>query len=84
MSFIRRRNSRVSWSFRKTRAAMYSLGRVSVCLLETGLLRPGVVLTLFIERSLGTMFYSFPNSSERVTMIFFIFWMKKPKLTKVR
>lgn len=59
---------------------MYSLGRVSVCLLEMGLLRPGVVLTLFIaQHSLGTLFSSFPNSSERVTMIFFILWMKKPK-----
>ena len=72
MSFIRRKNSRMPWSFRKTRAAMYSLGRVSVCLLEMGLLRPGIVLTLLVEHSLGTVFYSFPNTSERVTRIFFI------------
>lgn len=84
LSFIRRRNSRVPWSFRETRAAMYSLGRVSVCLLEMGLLGPGVVLTLFIARySLGTLFSSFLNSSERVTMILFILWMKKPKPPRV-
>lgn len=34
--------------------------------------RPVVVLTLFIAHSLGDAFYSFPNVSEIVTMVFFI------------
>lgn len=62
MSFIRRRNSRMPWSFRKTRAAMYSLGRVPVCLLQMGLLRPGVVLTLSVARSLVPCFIPFQTA----------------------
>lgn len=56
------------WSFRKTRAAMYSLGRVSVCLLEMGLLRPGVntvyctlsgYRVLFLSKQLREGYYDF-------------------------
>lgn len=79
-SFISRINNSVPWSFRKNRAAMYSLGRVFMLLLVMDLLRqsklailrrPGVVLTPFIAHSLGAVFYSLMNSSEMVTTIFF-------------